>query len=372
MRSKRSLTLAFWMLCSSFLTREAAAFPEMIRHGYGNCTSCHVSPAGGGILTNYGRELSAEVLSTWGGETEHLPVYGAVTLPKSLRLGGDIRTVQTYKDTPTYREGKYFLMQADLEAAWVTEAYTAVASAGWDPGSPDTKDDDAFVSRRHYLIVPINKEMSVRAGRFMRNFGLMIPDHTSEIRRGLGWNPSSETYNAEFNVQTETYTMSFTGVGGRPDDKDEISEKGFAVSGSRIIQPSFRVGGSYFYGRTTNDVGREIYGLNWALGFTEKAYWLGEFDWVRTAPENEALYEGWVSYNKAGYELFKGFDLYLVHETRKSDRNKSELDSLRYGPGAQWSPRPHIILTGQWEKQTRYIESKKATDSAWLVFQYYI
>ena len=44
-------------------TQNVSAFPEMIRHGYINCNACHVSPAGGGLLTAYGRTISKELLS---------------------------------------------------------------------------------------------------------------------------------------------------------------------------------------------------------------------------------------------------------------------------------------------------------------------
>ena len=55
-------------------------YPEMVRHGYANCTACHVSPNGGGILTPYGRSLSQELLSTWGAKNESDFMYGFMKL----------------------------------------------------------------------------------------------------------------------------------------------------------------------------------------------------------------------------------------------------------------------------------------------------
>jgi len=37
----------------------ASATPNMIRLGYPTCSSCHLSPQGGGLLTNYGRGIDA-------------------------------------------------------------------------------------------------------------------------------------------------------------------------------------------------------------------------------------------------------------------------------------------------------------------------
>ena len=59
----------------------AQAFPEMIRLGYVNCTSCHVSPNGGGLLTDYGRSISSEALSTWAKPKEELPGHGFLPEP---------------------------------------------------------------------------------------------------------------------------------------------------------------------------------------------------------------------------------------------------------------------------------------------------
>ncbi len=348
------------------------AFPDMIRHGYAACVSCHVSPSGGGILTDYGRELSRELLSTWGGEAENKALYGLAALPEPFKIGGDIRAIQTYRDTPSVREGKFFLMQADLEGAYVGEKLAVVASAGWDPGSPDTSSDDAWVSHKHYVMGQLGYNLSLRAGRFQRNYGLMIPDHSSQIRRGLGFDQGTETYNAELNLIEEKFNISLTAVGGRPDDKSVGSEKGFAANAVFFFAQSYKVGVSYFLGKTTADVGRELVGPYWALGLTEKLYWLGEWDLVRIAPVAGGIVEGWVDYNKLGYELMKGLDVYLVQQAQKSDHTKEKIDTQSGGLGVQWSPRPHWIFSGQWQKVSAPARSNTLTDSAYFIFQYYI
>ena len=66
-----SLIFVFSVLTMNF----ANAFPEMVRHGYTNCTACHVAANGGGILTPYGSTLSEEVLSTWHFEGEGSFLY---------------------------------------------------------------------------------------------------------------------------------------------------------------------------------------------------------------------------------------------------------------------------------------------------------
>ena len=99
---------------------KADAFPELIRHGYVNCSACHVSPAGGGVLTPYGRGLSNEIVSRWGTEKETLPLHGLVPLEKvqdCLFLGGDLRGVQTQYENNLVKDGQWIPMQAQAEVA---------------------------------------------------------------------------------------------------------------------------------------------------------------------------------------------------------------------------------------------------------------
>lgn len=204
------------------------------------------------------------------------------------------------------------------------------------------------------------------------NYGLMIPDHIAQIRGGLGWNQGSETYNGEVNYLSEKYAATLTYVGGRPDDNKESSEKGVAVTGSTFFAPSYKIGGSYFRGKTTDRVDREIFGPYWALGFKQLGYLLGEADMVRIRPAGGGrVMEGFATYLKPGVVVYKGVDLHLTHETKQNDRDKKKLDFLAYGAGFQISPRPHFIFTADWQKQVRPSALNARTyDYAYFIVQY--
>ena len=47
------------VVCWQVHTVSAAALPTMIRLGYTDCATCHVSPQGGGLLTTYGKGIDA-------------------------------------------------------------------------------------------------------------------------------------------------------------------------------------------------------------------------------------------------------------------------------------------------------------------------
>jgi hypothetical protein len=355
------------------VAQPALAFPEMVRKGYQSCVTCHVSPSGGGVLTDYGREIFKDVLSTWSRENEHQLLHGLVNQPEFLKIGGDIRRVQSYVNTPASKTGRWFLMQANVEAALVVDRYTLAASADYDIQNPDVRGDDKWTSLKHYLMVQVNDYVSLRAGKFQKNFGLGIPDHTTQIRRGIGFDEGSETYNAELNYIAEKYSYSVTYVGGRPDDDDVVSDKGIAFGGSYYLGTSNRIGGSFFQGTSSEDTSKRIYGPNWALSYDKTWYWLGEADLVQIKPKGSEDSSGFVTYNRIGYELFKGFDVYGIHELKKNDFDAKYLDFVGYGPGFQWSPRPHFIFSGQWEKQLRPSANKPRTiDYAYFIAQYSI
>src|SRR6185369_8141305 len=120
---KLLITLSLWM----FFTPKALAYPEMVRHGYPNCVACHISPTGGGVLTDYGRALSKEIMSTFAFKGEERLVYFFKT-PKWFAIGGDFRAISFESHSSRATTNTYIPMQRDLEGA-VTIKKRLVADA---------------------------------------------------------------------------------------------------------------------------------------------------------------------------------------------------------------------------------------------------
>jgi hypothetical protein len=165
--------------------------------------------AGGGILTPYGRQLSRELLSTWSGEREPEFAYGKRSLPSWLALGGDIEYLALSKA----HGDAVRLVQADLEGAVTHGRLLAVATVGPRADASDAT-GDGLMSRRHYLQLTLNPYLSVRAGRFLPNYGVWNGDASTATRRGLGLD--HDTYNVEANWITERFNASLTGIASAP------------------------------------------------------------------------------------------------------------------------------------------------------------
>ena len=361
----KQLPLFIFLLFSSLSSSVAFAFPEMIRHGYPNCTSCHVSPSGGGVLTSYGRELSSEILSTWSKEGESDFLYGHPKLPEWLSAGGDIRAIEIYRNTPQVYSERFLLMQADVEAAATYQKWTFDLTPGLYMQTPEV--------RRFYAVYRPNDAFSLRAGKFRAAYGLMEPDHTTPIQRGLGWDEGTESYNIEGAWLGEHFNTYLTANFG-PLDSSLISgpakEKGADLRVGLPFADRYQVGVSYFHG-ISQLATRDVAGPFGILGFTHHFFLLTEIDY-------QSLYssqlmpdtKGWVTWDKLDYEFIQGLHGYLSYGLTRT--NFGGPSTTFYGIGSQFFPRPHVELDLLWQFRSVPQFPGATIDYATFLMHYYL
>jgi hypothetical protein len=99
---KRRLWLAVIPTVSilSFVPQRGKALPTMVRLGYPNCASCHISPQGGGLLNLYGRSID-RAQSLQGGEYEPAQSAWIKWLNWQGRITQDFRTILQQQDVST-------------------------------------------------------------------------------------------------------------------------------------------------------------------------------------------------------------------------------------------------------------------------------
>src|SRR3954465_8855310 len=77
------------LVLSAALADRAEAYPQFqFSSGTTRCSQCHFSPAGGGLITAWGRDESGDTISL-GGDGAFL--HGAWSPPSWLALGADLR-----------------------------------------------------------------------------------------------------------------------------------------------------------------------------------------------------------------------------------------------------------------------------------------
>lgn len=368
---KKSILMKSFVGVAFLLSSHAAfAFPEMIRDGYVNCTSCHISPNGGGVLNAYGRQSSAAVLSTWGGENEAKPFYNLFKQPEWIDTGAFVRGVEQAQNNSSVSEGHFWFMQAAVEGAarfGAEQKWTLDLSGGISPdvlNGLQVPGSSPFISPRDYLMYQLNDTTTIRAGKFLADYGVYFQDHTIPTRQGIGFDEGMETYNLEYSYQGEKFSGSITADFGRIDNPQLLFDKGVVATGAMALGDSSKVGYSGFFG-TQNSNNRELTGPYALLGFNHHFYFVGEADLQFTQPHAANSTRGIASYEKLGYEIKKGFHLYWMEETYVYDFGGNfdpttinpmyGIFSNRLtgtGPGIYWYPRPHFYV--QFEVQQQF------------------
>lgn len=190
--------LAFWLILLGveLTVTPAHAYAWMIRHGFGECGSCHVDPMGGETLTGMGRVMGEALLAQSWGQTPPSQLaefaFGVVE-PDRLRFGGSFRAMLTF-DRETHRTA-VFPMQMDFYGAAFFERFTLALSLGVSRASEryehaskakllgGVADEGVLlVSRNHWLGYSVNDQLMLRAGRMNLPFGIRGPEHTAWVR----------------------------------------------------------------------------------------------------------------------------------------------------------------------------------------------
>jgi hypothetical protein len=356
------LVLSFLLLCAGLGSKIAWAFPEMVRHNYTQCTSCHVSPTGGALLNSYGRQQAAELLSTWSSENEEQFLHSKVgkdLADKGLLFGGDVRWIQTYIKNDNREKARSFPMMANFIGAYQSDRFTAVVSVGEVHEQNKGGVHGNFKASEYYGLLNITDEVAVRAGRFLPAFGVNMPDHSLNSRYMIGFIPILRFDTVEASYLSENWTI-IAAAARTPlsiDARYQYQETVRSLNVSYSLFEGTRVGTSYWRGYGP-DRDRTIAAAHAIIGFSKKLYNITEL-----AMQYEDSQDGFYGYSKWGYEVFKGLIPYVQLQLSQDDVEVSNTKKI-YGLGVQFFPRPHFELSGQWDR-IHYDNTSSGQDNRW-------
>lgn len=336
----RHAWLIFFMALGS---GRAFSFPENTRHGYPSCVSCHVSPAGGGALTAYGRGASEAFMSSWAFEGEGQPDWGFLGgLPSWLALGGDQRgvAIASRDEAGAFGNPKGIPMELSAEAAIIAGPITLDVSGGvYGP-------DRTLEYRRFFAKLMLTPTIEMRAGRFIPAYGINVEDHTTATRTALSLGQGSESYNAEAAWLAPGGELIATAILGQTlrsemDNDSRIGTLrtddmvGGAVRAAAYTDSRSSIGASALSLKSFAGAKRDAVGAFTQAGLSDKVFVLAEADklWERGQPAAT------VSMTKVGAEIVAGLMATVQADTL----------GAAYGGrlGLQWMPRPHWELLGE-------------------------
>lgn len=356
-----------FIFLSVFFRIESWAFPDTIRHGYSSCTTCHVSPSGGGLMTDYGRSLSKELISSGGYKNEEQVLHGAMSLfrkPKILErivVGGDARYLHRKVDSKTSETEEKFWMQAQLRAGILFDRVRLIGSLG-NIQNPRVSDKVEWVSPEAYGIFLLDQSMSVRAGRFAPMYGLRLPDHNLWVKTEAGLQPWLRQDSTEFIFENESSLFALSGFQSSSQMPVSYQTTGYTFNYYQVIEKTYRLGVS---GTNAEGQGvrRRTLSLHGTLGFSKDFYTHLEIlrAWNSGLTKDAGFF-------RAGYEILKGVVPYLQLQSRL-DRAQPGKGQSRYGGGLLFYPRPHFEFQLQFEQQqTKPVNSQES----FLMMHYYL
>ncbi len=362
----------------------AFAYPQwQFSSGTSRCSQCHYSPSGGGLINGYGRDASAEELSTWEGDGSFF--HGTMDLPSSLALGFDGRYSVLAQNTGEANGTTVanFPMQADAYARLgLSDALSVYASLGYR-GQVRSVDEPTgtgaalpiasrFISREHYLMWrPAAMGIYARVGRFFAPFGLRLAEHTTYVRRDLGFNLLEESYNLSLGYLQSGYEIHVTAF--MPDLLRNVggNELGAAAMLERRVGDASALGLQGRYGQS-DDLTRFIGGIFMKTYLdSTRALIQAELNVVHsTATEGGATTDGFVGY--AGISFFPTKGLWVTPFAERRQTSIAVRDTATDAGGVQinWFPYPHFELT--WMGRFQIPAGDSTALTSMFFFHYYL
>lgn len=328
----------------------AAAEPKFLSKQYTRCTTCHVSPTGGGLLSAYGRSLSHRELSTTGapmashGDMEPKPgeesfLWGALGESLGdLQLGVNLRPSYLRYAFLGTRQDRNLLMTADVHASFKANDWLFYGQVGRE------LEQDGFTldSSEYWGGYQPTEGLGFRAGRFLPAYGVRFADHTSYNRSFLGLAQYDQVYGVEVSHTRGRYlTQVSLGPGRAESVIDDDGRSAFTATGRVQVDLGSKttVAASGLY-RAESDVDPRLGSAGVAFGFAPTPR-LTTWTQVDGQFRDGATATSYLLVNETSLEVYRGIWLTVTPQARVGG-GAAVPDLLRFGVGTVILPRTHF------------------------------
>jgi hypothetical protein len=328
----------------------ASAEPKFLAKQYTRCTTCHVSPTGGGLLSAYGRSLSHRELSMTGapmpshGEMEPEPgeesfLWGA--FGESLgpvQLGVELRPSYLHYSFLDTSQNRNLLMNADVHAAVRAKNWLFYGQIGREL----EQDGHTLDSSEYWAGYQPTEGVGFRAGRFLPAYGVRFADHTMFNRSFLSLAQYDQVYGVEVSHTRGRYlTQVSLGPGRAESVIDDDGRAAFTTTGRVQIDLGTRttLAASGLY-RAESDLDPQLGSAGLAFGFapTSRITTWTQVDGQFREGAGDTSY---VLVNETSLEVCRGLWLKVMPQARVGG-GEAVPDIVRFGVGTVLLPRTHF------------------------------
>ena len=278
------------------------------------CSSCHVSPTGGGMRNsfgqNFGRSLAANEKQISGISSE---------LNENIRIGGDFRggaqsiSVDGQEDQFNFdTERASIYLHADL----VPQTLNLYIDQQFSPASQNR---ETWISYKPQL-----PGLYARAGKFFLPYGFRLQDDTAFIRQVTGINFSSADDGIELGADYKSWSLQLAMTNGTAGAAETNTDKQFSLR-SVFIKPEWRAGFSLNSNKGTF-AKREMFNL-FAGASLYSMQWLFEIDHIKDTQASEITQQ--VFFVELNREIRKGHNLKFTHESHDPNTDVDEDERTR-------------------------------------------
>jgi len=325
----------------------ASAEPAFLSKQYTRCTSCHISPTGGGLLAAYGRALSGRELSLTGNRTPADPsgqtpdresqfLWGALgDALGPVQLGIELRPSHIRTSVGPFSTTRNLLMNADVVAAVQRSGWTLYGQAGREP-SPEGRLD----TYEHWVGYQSENGFGFRAGRFLPAYGVRFADHTAFNREDLGFDKYDQVYGLEVSRTADRSLLQVTVAPGLAEaitGDDDARSFNAAARWQLDLGPSTAVVASGIY-RASSDLAPSRGSAGLALGIAPSSRLT---IWTQgDVRGDEANGSSFVFVNETAVEAVRGLWLKVSPQLRTESGPQPQV--FRLALSAMLLPRTHV------------------------------
>jgi len=329
-----------------------SAEPRFLAKQYTRCTTCHVSPTGGGLLSAYGRSLSHRELSTTGapmpshGDPDPQPreesfLWGALgDSLGALQLGVEMRPSYLRYSFLDVSQDRNLLMNADVHASFRANDWLFYGQVGREL----EQDGYTVDSSEYWGGYQPEEGLGFRAGRFLPAYGVRFADHTAYNRSFLGLAQYDQIYGVEVSHTRGRYLTQVSMGPGRAESViDDDGRASFTATGRVQIDLGTRtsVAASGLY-RAASDLDSRLGSAGIAFGYAPLSR-LTTWTQVDGQFRDGAASTSYVVANETSLEVYRGIWLVVTPQARVGG-GAAVPDLLRFGVGTSILPRTHFNL----------------------------